>query len=51
MVFVDNHNPQPCLDDLSRVADGGNNVVAYLVAILLYRRNDDTGMMTLCGGT
>ena len=41
MVFVDNHSPRPCLDDLSRAVDGGHNVVAYLVAIFLYWHNGD----------
>jgi hypothetical protein len=43
MVFTDNQRPRPCLDDLSRTTDGGHNVVAYLVTILLYRRNDGAG--------
>jgi hypothetical protein len=41
MVFEDNHSPRPCLDNLSHTAKYGHNVAAYLVAILLYRRNDD----------
>ena len=41
IVFTENHSPRPCLDYLTRAADGGHNVVAYLVAILLYRHNDD----------
>jgi hypothetical protein len=43
MVFADNHSPHPCLDDLSYATDGEHNVAAYLVTILLYRRNDDAG--------
>ena len=40
-VFVENHSPRPCLDYLTRATDGGHNVVAYLVAIFLYRHNGD----------
>ena len=40
-IFTENHSPRPCLDYLTRTADGGHNVAAYLVATLLYRRNDD----------
>ena len=32
MVFEETHRPRPCLDDLARAADGGHNLVAYLVA-------------------
>ena len=41
MVFEETHWPQPCLNDLTRAADGGHNLAAYLVAILLYRHNGD----------
>ena len=41
MVFEETHRPRPCLDDLTYAADGGHNLVAYLVAILLYRHNGD----------
>ena len=40
---MEKHNPRPCLDDLARAADGGHNLVAHLVAILLYRHNGDAG--------
>jgi len=30
---------QPSVDDLARAADGGHNLAAYLVALLLYRHN------------
>ena len=40
-VFMENHSPRPCLDYLTRAVDGGHNVVAYLVAIFLYRHNGD----------
>jgi uncharacterized membrane-anchored protein len=42
-VFIENHSPRPCLDYLTRAADGGHNVAAYLVAIFLYRHNGDVG--------
>ena len=42
-VFVENHSPRPCLDYLTRAADGGHNMAAYLVAIFLYRHNGDAG--------
>jgi hypothetical protein len=47
IVFEENHRPRPCLDHRALVADVGHNLVAYLVALLLYRhnvdaRNDDT---------
>jgi hypothetical protein len=35
MVFEETHRPRPCLDDLARATDGGHNLVAYLVTILL----------------
>ena len=41
MVFEETHRPRPCLGDLARSTDGGYNLVAYLVAILLYRHNGD----------
>ena len=41
MVFEETHNPRLCLDDLARAADGGHNLVAYLVTILLCRHNGD----------
>jgi hypothetical protein len=40
-IFMENHSPRPCLDYLTRAAEGGHNVVAYLVAIFLYRHNGD----------
>ena len=43
MEFVDNHSPRPCLNDLVHIADGGHNLAAYLVALLLYRHNGDAG--------
>jgi hypothetical protein len=39
MVFEETHRPWPCLDDLTRAADGEHNLAAYLVTILLYRHN------------
>jgi hypothetical protein len=36
-------NPQLCLNDLTHAADGGHNLAAYLVAILLYRHNSSAG--------
>ena len=42
-VFMEKHSPRPCLDDLTRAADGGHNLAAYLVALLLYRHNGDAG--------
>ena len=41
MVFEETHRPRPCLDNLARTADGGHNLAANLVAILLYRHNGD----------
>jgi hypothetical protein len=41
IVFAENHSPPPCLDYLTHTADGGHNVVAFLVAIFLYRHNGD----------
>ena len=38
-VFTENHSPRPFLDYLTRAADGGHNVAAYLVTIFLYRHN------------
>ena len=40
-VFMEKHNPQPCLDDFTCATDGGHNLAAYLVALLLYRHNGD----------
>jgi hypothetical protein len=40
-VFMEKHSLWACLDDLARAADGGHNLVAYLVALLLYRHNGD----------
>ena len=40
---MEKRSPQPCLDDLTRAADGGHNLAAYLVAILLYRHNGGAG--------
>ena len=40
-VFTKNHSPRPCLDYLTRAANGGHNMVAYLVTIFLYRHNGD----------
>ena len=47
ILFEENHNPWPRLNDLVRAIDGRHNSVAYLVAIFLYRHNgnasdDDT---------
>ena len=46
-IFMEKHSPRPYLDDLAHAADGGHNLVAYLVTLLLYRHNgnasdDDT---------
>jgi len=41
MVFEETHRPRPCLNDLAHIADGGRNLAAYLVTILLYRHNGD----------
>ena len=41
MVFEETHKPWPCLNNLARATDGGHNLAAYLVAILLYRHNGD----------
>ena len=38
---MEKRSPQPCLNDLTYVADGGHNLAAYLVTILLYRHNGD----------
>ena len=38
---MEQHSPQPCLDDLAHAADGGHNLAAYLVALLLYTLNGD----------
>ena len=40
---MENHSPLPCLDYLTRAADGGHNMAAYLVAIFLYRHNGNVG--------
>jgi hypothetical protein len=40
---MEKHNPWPCLDDLTHITDGRHNLVAYLVALLLYRYNGDAG--------
>jgi len=42
-IFMEKHSPWPCLDDLTHATDGGHNLAAYLVALLLYRHNDDAG--------
>jgi hypothetical protein len=42
-IFMENHCPQPCLDYLTRVADSGYNMAAYLVTIFLYRHNGKAG--------
>ena len=42
MVFEETHRPPPCLDDITCATNGGHNLVAYLVAILLYRHNGNT---------
>ena len=34
---------RPCLDDLARTADGGYNLAAYLVSLLLCRHNGGAG--------
>ena len=41
IVFMEQHSPRPCLNDLAHIADGGHNLAAYLVALLLYRHNGD----------
>jgi hypothetical protein len=40
-IFMENYSPRPCLDYLTRAAEGRHNVAAYLVAIFLYRHNGD----------
>jgi TPR repeat protein len=40
-VFMENHSLRPCLNYLTRAADGGHSMAAYLVAIFLYRHNGD----------
>ena len=40
---MEKHSPRPCLDDLAHAADGGHNLAAYLVALLLYRHNGAVG--------
>ena len=42
-IFTENHSPRPCLDYLTRTANGEQNVAAYLVAIFLYRHNGGAG--------
>jgi hypothetical protein len=42
IVFMEKHSPPPCLDDLTHIADGGHNLAAYLVTLLLYRYNGVT---------
>jgi hypothetical protein len=42
-VFMGKRNPQLRLNDLTHAADGGHNLAAYLVAILLYRHNRSAG--------
>ena len=42
-LFMENHTPQRCLNDLTSAADGGHNLAAYLVALLLYRHNGAVG--------
>jgi hypothetical protein len=42
IVFMEKHSPRPCLDDLTHVTDGGHNLAAYLVTLLLYRYNGVT---------
>ena len=42
-VFTKNHSPRPCLDYLTRTANGGHNVSAYLVVIFFYRHNGSVG--------
>jgi len=41
MVFEETQRHRPCLDDLTRATVGGHNLVAYMIAILLYRHNGD----------
>jgi hypothetical protein len=40
---MENHNPRPWLDNLAHAADGRHNLVAYLVARLLYWHNVAAG--------
>ena len=42
-VFMENHSPRRCLNDLARAADSGHNLAAYLVTLLLYRHNGAAG--------
>ena len=42
-VFMEKHSPWPCLINLAYAANGEHNLVAYLVALLLYRHNGDAG--------
>ena len=42
-IFMEKQSLQPCLDDLSRNANGGHNLAAYLVTLLLYRHNGSVG--------
>ena len=42
-VFMEKHRPRPFLNDLAHATDGRHNLVAYLVALLLYRHNGDVG--------
>ena len=46
-LFEENHSPRPCLDDLTRATDGEHNLVAYLVALLLYNHYAVPTTMTL----
>ena len=39
ILFKENHNPRPRLNDLICAANGRHNLVAYLVTIFLYRHN------------
>ena len=41
-IFMEKHRSRPCLDDLARAADGGHNLAAYLVTLLLYRHHGGT---------
>ena len=38
---MENYSPRRCLNDLTHAADGRHNLMAYLVALLLYRHNGD----------
>ena len=43
ITFIEKQSLRPCLNDLASAANGGHNLAAYLVTLLLYRHNGNAG--------